>query len=198
MIENLINLFIIGLLRITNSNCRKVILEYFGEDTSHLEMRSDCCDNCAKGLSNWTLSDLYVGIDDQGLYDFTRDAEILINSIKCMEMCNVPQTRQNIIDLLNGIRNRSLALLPHHGIGKDRPFYYWHALMDQLVFNDYIDFVTGRTQLTLTKLGENWRTADATKTLKTKPMGAIYKFIERKPSTPFSNPHPALNEDEYS
>lgn len=72
---------------------RKTILEYFSEDASHLEMRSDCCDNCAKGPSNWKLRDLYVGVDDQGLYDFARDAEKIINAIKCMEMHKIQPAR---------------------------------------------------------------------------------------------------------
>lgn len=161
-------------------------------------MRSDCCDNCAKGLSTWKLSDLYVGIDEQGLYDFTRDADILINAIKCMEMCSVPPARQKIIDLLNGKRDKSLELLPHYGIGKERPHYYWSALMDQLMFDDYIDFGPGRNYLTLSKKGEHFRVQDIPKTMKSKPMGAIYKFIERKPSTPFSKVEPMPDEDEYS
>lgn len=177
----------------SNFACRKAILMYFGEDTSHLAMRDDCCDNCAKELSNWKLTDLYVGIDDQGQYDFTRDAN------NCMKMCNVPATRQNIIDLLDGKKDKSLALLPHYGIGKDRQHYYWRALIDQLMYNDYIDFVCGQPDLTLSTTGENWRNDDdRNKMLKTKPAGAIYKFIGRKPSTPFSYTDPTEEDEEYS
>lgn len=174
------------MLRISILNCRKTILEYFGEDTSHLEMRSNCCDNCARGVSNYTVSDLYVGIDEQGLYDFTRDAETLINSIKCMEMNKIDPTRKRISNLLLGKYDKALMNLPQHGIGRGKPFYFWCALMDQLMFNDYIDFVAGQAHLTLTKIGESWRVQGAPKTLKLKPIGAIYKFIKRKPSTPFA------------
>lgn len=166
-------------------------MDYFGEDTSHLQMRPSCCDNCSKGLSNWNLSDLYVGIDDQGQYDFTRDANTLITAIKCMEMSKFPTARRMVINLLIGNCNTSRMELPQFGVGKGRPPYYWGTLIDQLIYTDYIDFAAGKSELTLSKKGESWRNESASKTLKMKPVGAIYKFIERKPSTPFARIEPA-------
>lgn len=161
-------------------------------------MRSNCCDNCAKGLSNWKLNDLYVGIDDHGQYNFALDGGLVINAIKCMEMCKTNPTQKSIGELMIGnTRNRKLMALPQYGKGSGKPKYYWYAMVDQLMFTDHIDFVAGETRLKLTAIGENWRNRNAPKMLKLKPLGAIYNYIERKQSTPFTYTGSSHNEHEY-
>lgn len=171
-------------IKIGYSVYRKTILEYFGEDTSNLQMRANCCDNCAKGLSSWALKDLYVGVDNQGLYNFARDAELVLNAINCMEMLDLKPTQKCVMKLMKGVGYGRLATLPHFGIGRQKHIYYWYAMVDQLMFAEYIDYVAGETYLRLTAKAEIWRLQPAPKALRLKPMGAVYNFIQIKPSTP--------------
>lgn len=167
--------------------CRKIILKYFGEDTNQLESRSDCCDNCAKGLSTWKLRDLFYGVDFRGHYDFARDAEILLNAIACMQSQKIDTFREQVVNLLRGNYNPKLVRLPQYGIGRARQTYYWEALIDQLTFGEYLDFVAGKTCLTLSDKAQRWRLAPSPKVLSLKPVGAMYRFLKRKPSTPITN-----------
>lgn len=173
-----------------------MILRYFGESTDHLQVRNDCCDNCAKGLSSWKLCDLYVGVDEENKFDFAKDAQILLNAIQSMESNRISPERQHITKLLKGESARSLMKLPEYGKGIGRKPYYWSALMDQLISNEYIDLVAGKTCMTLDKKGLDWCKQPRPKTLKLKPVGTMYKFLERKPSTPLHTWSRSYNENQ--
>lgn len=171
-------------------------MNYFGEDTNDLQIRDDCCDNCQRGLSSWTLSDLCVGIDERGEFNFARDGSIVMSAIRSMELSKIAPERVRIVKLLKGEYDKMLMKLPTHGVGRGREPYYWGALIDQLMFTEYIDFVAGKTCLTLDKKGREWYDAPHPKTLKLKPIGAIFKFFKRKPSTPLENIHWTRNYEE--
>lgn len=172
-----------------------MILRYFGESIDHLQVRNDCCDNCARGLSSWKLCDLYVGVDDENQFDFAKDAQILLSAIRSMESNNISPERQLITKLLRGETARSLMKLPEYGKGVGRKQYYWGALIDQLMSNEYIDFVAGKTCMTLDKKGLEWCKQPHPKTLKLKPVGTMYKFLDRKPSTPLRSWTRGYNEN---
>ncbi|XP_055296559.1 bifunctional 3'-5' exonuclease/ATP-dependent helicase WRN-like [Sitodiplosis mosellana] len=148
---------------------RKMILEYFGESTNLLTVRSDCCDNCAKGLSTWRLKDLYHYISNSGHYNFETDARILLRTIEELEKKNIPPERERIVQKLQEGANR-------------REPYYWNALIDQLTYNDYIKLVAGKTQLTLAVKARMWLTKRDR--LWQEPVGATYRFLRPRSGTP--------------
>lgn len=153
-----------------------MILEYFGEDTSTLTVRNDCCDNCAKGLSTWRLKDLYHGISSIGHYNFEKDARILLRKIEDNEVKKYSTERDAIV--------RSLQ---SYGAGTRRDPYYWNALIDQLSYDfdkttAYIKMVPGKTQLTLSVEARKWLCTQ--KPLWQKPVGAIFRFLRPKSGTP--------------
>lgn len=153
-----------------------------------MTVRSDCCDNCATGLSTWRLKDLYIGIDDNGLYDFSSDARILLGAMLTMETNRINPERNYIVKLLKGTNyDRSGKLTMYHGLGRARKPYYWNALIDQLTKTDYIEFVAGKSYLTLSSEARAW--LRDSKPLKQKPHGAMYRFFKRKQNTPLSNVH---------
>ncbi|XP_031625026.1 Werner syndrome ATP-dependent helicase-like [Contarinia nasturtii] len=97
---------------------RKVILEYFGEDTSAWTPRPDCCDNCAKGVSTWQLKNLYTFFNESNKYNFTTDAKYVFGAIQEMEKHKIKTTTEKIIQLLRGVGNGKLRKLqPYHGCG---------------------------------------------------------------------------------
>lgn len=148
-----------------------------------MEVRNNCCDNCAKGLSQFQLSDLYFGIDEQNCFDFAKDAEIFLNAIRNMEIRRISPEPLSITKLLKGVSNRSLTNIPEYGKGIGRKPYYWSALLDQLMSAEYIDLVAGKTSMTVSQKGLNWCKLSHPKTLKLKPVGAMYRFLTKKPST---------------
>lgn len=162
-----------------------MIFDYFGEDSSSLQVRNNCCDNCAEGLSIWRLDDLYVGLRD-GLHDFTRDALMLLDTIEKMEKKGIHPERDSIILILRGAVNAPFYQIKHYGKGKLRAQYYWNALMDQLTSNDYIELVPGKPYLTLSGRAQAWLDNPSRRELKQKPLGATYRFFTSKPNTPLS------------
>lgn len=165
---------------------RKMILDYFGEDSSSLEVRSNCCDNCEKGYSTWQADDIYVGFRN-GLFNFTRDAFMLLDTIRIMEQKKIHPEQNTIILILRGADNAPLKQSKHFGKGKIRIQYYWNALMEQLTSTDYIEFVPGKTYLTLSERAHAWLDNPSRKELIQKPIGAIYRFFKMKLNTPLSN-----------
>lgn len=161
----------------------KIILDYFDEDTSNLAIRSDCCDNCANGLSTWREEDLYEGFLSNGLYDFTKDGRLLLTTIQQMEAKNIKTERKIIVDILNGSNRRYESLNNCYGKGENRKRYYWYAMIDLLTTKEYIDFIAGVSHLKLSEKG-HWILCQPTKQLHLKPAGAINRFFQAKDNTP--------------
>lgn len=164
---------------------RKIILDYFGEDTSALTIRNDCCDNCASGLSSWRLSDLYYGVNDDGIADFSKDALLLFAAIKEMQSNRRPTLKNGIVSVLRGEGHR--YNYSSYGTGRNRQPYYWDAFIDQLLSADYLEFIAGETGLMLGRKAQEWLTMPPPKTLQMKAAGSICSYFKRKPSTPITH-----------
>lgn len=160
-----------------------MILNYFGEDTSALEIRSDCCDNCANGLSSWRISDLYYRVSDDGTYDCAKDAGILFAAIKEMKSKKIKTEKNKVVNVLNGVGYQNLA---SHGAGSTRKPYFWVAFIDQLLSADYLEFVSGEIGLMLSHKAEEWL-QEPSSPLQIKAAGAIWSYLKRKPSTPITD-----------
>lgn len=165
---------------------RKMILDYFNEETTTLVARSDCCDNCAKGVSTWREQDLYAGFLENGTYDFTSDGRLLFNAIREMEAKRIETKRKSIVELLMGQSMRYTHLKNSFGKGRLRRFYYWDALIDLLMSKEYIGLVAGKTHLTLSDKAHQFL-SQPLKPLHVKPAGAMYRFLEPKMNTPISD-----------
>lgn len=159
-----------------------MILGYFGEDTSALETRSDCCDNCANGLSSWRISDLYYRVSDDGTYDCARDARILFAAIRELKSKKIKTEKNKVVNVLKGDSYQNLA---SHGAGRTKEPYFWVAFIDQLLSADYLEFVSGETGLMLGHKAEDWL-QDSSSQLQIKAAGAIWSYLKRKPSTPIT------------
>lgn len=111
-------------------------MEYFGSDASHIRPRKNCCDNCDNGSSRFTLSDKYEGIDDDGNYDFTDNAYLLLKATKITNKVAVAITvlrgssEKRALDFKN---NKDV-----YGAGKIWSKEYWSHLVDQLREFEYI------------------------------------------------------------
>lgn len=111
-------------------------MQYFGSDTSHIKPRTNCCDNCDSGSSRITLSDTYEGIDNDGNYDFTENAYLLLRSMEITSKVAVA------ISVLRGSEEKRAIEFKNekeiYGAGKIWPKEYWSHLVDQLKSSDYI------------------------------------------------------------
>lgn len=165
----------------------KMILNYFNEDTSSLVVRSDCCDNCANGVSTWREQDLYTGFMENGTYDFTSDGRLLLNAIQEMETKQINAERHTIVGVLRGYITGYRHLLHNcFGKGEMRRSYYWNALIDLLTSKEYLDFVAGHTHLALSRKA-HWYLSQPSEPLHLHPAGAVYRFFQPKMNTPIAN-----------
>lgn len=159
-----------------------MVLEYFGEDTSSLTVRPDCCDNCARGLSTWSCYDLYYGFNRDEKYDFTRVGFMLLNTIKQVEQQKTFTSKERIVQAMRGIDYSRLNQIPYYGQEKINAPYFWVALIDHFKCTEYIQTVPGEKKLTLSNLARQW--LEHPRNLIQKPEGATYRFFKRKPNTP--------------
>lgn len=165
---------------------RKMILQYFGEDTSSLTMRPDCCDNCERGVSSWSCNDLYHGFIGNEMYDFTYDSLMLLNTIKQMEAKENCTTKECIVQTVRGMDYSRLDhQTQHYDERLSHAPYFWNALIDQLMCAEYIQTVPGKKSLTLSNLARQWLQNPTN--LIQKPEGAMYRFFKTKQNTPHSN-----------
>ena len=92
-------------------NCRrKFILNYLEDSFQSSVPSTQCCDNCYINNSPDFIpeSKLYKGIDDNGLFDFTHDAHLLLSAMALFGGCKGIGAA---INLLCGKGGQSL--LPH-------------------------------------------------------------------------------------
>lgn len=147
--------------------------------------RSDCCDNCAKGVSTWQLNDLYYGFRRME-YNFTTDGRLLLGAIQEMEYKNIRPERECIIEFLRGANSNRQGLYGFYGKGKARKPYYWNALIDQFTCTEYIKFVPRKTYLTLSNKARILLVSSGHQLIQ-KPVGATFRYFKPKPGTPISN-----------
>lgn len=160
-------------------------MDYFGEDTSALAPRPQCCDNCSRGLTGWLLSDLYEDVDDDGFHDFSKDAKTLLNVIQFLERNDVVPEKNRIKRFIMGKWDQSLRSVTYSSLyrcGLMREEHYWISLIEQLALNEFIETIEGTTTRTVSQKGKEWlRTSSP---LRLKAIGQMYEFFQKKRSTP--------------
>lgn len=157
------------------------ILQYFGSDASHLEARSNCCDNCKRGVSAEKLSETYQGMDDAGKYDFTESAHLYLTAL------NVTSKASVAVGVLKGSMAKGSDKFKNHelfGSGKLRPKGYWEAIQLQLR-NDHLLTTKVlpapyRPITVISQQGLNWLRAGTKERLILKAIPEMYSFIPRK------------------
>ncbi|XP_062535891.1 bifunctional 3'-5' exonuclease/ATP-dependent helicase WRN-like isoform X2 [Armigeres subalbatus] len=108
-------------------------------DSSKLQPRKNCCDNCDRIVEGVKDSERYEGIDEHGNYDFGKDAEHLL---KAVQACAGGTGITIPISLLRGSKNKKMSdyLLKHplHGVGKSKDEEWWKALAALLEREGYL------------------------------------------------------------
>lgn len=131
------------------------------------------------------MSNLYYGVNDDGIADFSKDALLLFAAIKEMQSKKRPTVKNGIVNLLRGEGRR--YNYSSYGTGRLRQPYYWDAFIDQLLSADYLEFIAGETGLMLGRKAQEWLTMPSPKTLRMKAAGSICSYFKRKPSTPITH-----------
>lgn len=166
-------------------------MEYFGASASHLEARSDCCDNCRRGVSTEKLSEKYQGIDDAGNYDFTESGRLFLSAMNLTSKASVA------IGVLKGSMAKGSDKYkndPLFGAGKLRPKGYWEAIQLQLR-NDHMLTTKVlpapyRPINVLSQQGSTWLRSGSKEPLVFKAIPEMFQFIPRKrkiPQIPINN-----------
>lgn len=176
-------------------------MEYFGSDTTHIRPRTNCCDNCDSGSSRITLSDKYEGIDDDGNYDFTDNAYLLLKAVKITGKVAVA-----IIVLKGSTEKKAMEFKNNkeiYGAGKIWPKEYWSHLVNQLRDNDYITIkklpLPYRPIQVVSPKGLAWLLTERSERLILKAKPEMYQYFKEKkkvvqnnnlePSTSTKAPH---------
>lgn len=85
------------------------------------------------------LSDLYVGVNDDGTHDFTTDAKIVMDAFELIH----EETHINVISFIRGDFNipaiREFQYSTHFGAGQFKERKYWDAVIEQLKKNDFLE-----------------------------------------------------------
>lgn len=177
-----------------------MILDYFDEDTSSFGPRPNCCDNCSLGLTNWHLSDLYEGVDDDGFFDFTKNAKTLLSTMQFLKRKDVSVEKNRIKHFLTGetkqepkLRQfRSMTYL--FGCGKSLGPHYWISLIEQLNMEEFIEEDMTTKTLSVSSNGQKW--LNECTPLRLKAIGQMYEFMTKKRSTPLDETKNALTVSE--
>lgn len=156
------------------------ILEYFGQDPNSIAARPNCCDNCSLGLNGRRLSDLFEGVNDDGIYDFGSWARDLLLAISSKS----EGSKLTIVgDLEKKICRESETKIP----------YFWDAVVEQLRHSGYlivkyvpIDDAKHKAVLELTDIGKKF-VRSRSRELKLKAIGLMYAFLTKKCYTSIVN-----------
>ncbi|XP_045478951.1 Werner syndrome ATP-dependent helicase-like [Harmonia axyridis] len=172
-----------------STECRRAfILSYFGE--KYTGENKQCCDICYAKL--YGAEQNYEGLDKEGKYDFTNDAEKMLRSVDAL---GGRYGLTTYILFLRGSRGSKLKenhkKHPFHGCGKDRNENWWKSICNILVeegyimrktvnfsgFSSYIFDLTDKGTEFLEKLSVNNNSVK----LKLKPRSDILEQIKAKP-----------------
>lgn len=161
---------------------RKCLLEYFGSDTSTVQPRKNCCDNCDRGSSSIKLSDQYENLDDNGNYDFTTTAHLFLKALTITSKTSVA------IGVLRGSAEQKAMKYKNdrevYGAGKIWSKEYWTTLIQQLKSNDYLTMKPlpppYRSITIISQKGTNWLYSTKREPLIMKAIPEIYKFFVKK------------------
>lgn len=136
-------------------------------------------------MGSWNLTDLYHDVDDNGIYDFAIEAEVLLQAIKCLRQKGVPTEKNLLKKFLIGKfdhRLRSVQYDRGYGSGRMKSEYNWLSLIEQLIQDEYIEMIPNATTLALTTKADNWMRNPVS--LPLKAIGQMFEHFEKKPSTP--------------
>ncbi|KAJ3643204.1 hypothetical protein Zmor_025928 [Zophobas morio] len=133
---------------------RRFILEHFEDKVDHLDKpRKTCCDICTKILCDArTDCEKYEGIDENGCYDFTKDAKTFL---KAVSVFNSAKFGLGIYILfLRGSNSSKLHERERKheffGSGKNRSEAWWQAIAKLLVQEKYLLEKTEKTSMGFT------------------------------------------------
>lgn len=168
---------------------RKVLLDYFGSDTTNIKPRKNCCDNCDRGSSSIALSSTYEGLDDNGFYDFTANGYLLLRAMQITSKSAVA------ISVLRGSGEKKAMEFKHEkeifGAGKIWPKDYWSALMQQLKVNEYLTTkqlpLPYRPVTVIGSKGYDWLRLANRSRLILKAIPEIYQFFVKKRKVAINN-----------
>lgn len=173
-----------------NFNFRLKILQYFEGENVTCTPRLNCCDNCRRGSIATDITNIYKNLDENGLYDFTADARLLVEALK---LFNGWSGYSKPISLLRGSHSQAIKKYhghPLHGRGKFKSEDFWQALADQLERLSFFEKVSLRNvqqkafghTIKLTQKAEIW--LNANETLALKPTDQMLKFLPKKHASP--------------
>ncbi|XP_055617830.1 bifunctional 3'-5' exonuclease/ATP-dependent helicase WRN-like [Toxorhynchites rutilus septentrionalis] len=165
---------------------RKFILQYFEGGDVTVKTRIKCCDNCDRIVTGVKDSERYEGIDENGCYDFSTDAEHLLKAIDAFggnTGLALP------IALLRGSKSKKLndqyQRNPLHGKGKAKDEEWWKALAALLerdgflqktkIPNNYNKYAI-IFKIQATRLARSWL-ENANRKLLMKPTSEMFKSL---------------------
>lgn len=186
---------------IESRECRRLmILRYFEGPDAKCISHKKCCDNCKKERSALKESEKYVDIDEQGMFDFTQDARILLEALILF-----PKSGLGIVLLLiKGSRNQkinsSLYNSKSYGAGKHKSDEWWKSLSlllqrENLLKTETINSTAFKYQITvITDKGRTWL-RDTSQILKLKPSEDMYRHLKTIKPTYLYDTNPSTSTD---
>ncbi|NWS63750.1 WRN helicase, partial [Chunga burmeisteri] len=147
---------------LSNSCRRKIILSHFEDKqlrkvSSGIMGTEECCDNCRSRTSRFAVPSSSEG----GLQDFGKQAFQLLSAVSALE--EKFGTRVPILFLRGSSSQRLPDVYRRHplfGSGKDWPENWWKLLCQQLITEEFLEEVSGRSKFAttcmLTQKGRNW------------------------------------------
>lgn len=186
---------------IESRECRRLlILRYFEGPDAKCTPHKKCCDNCKKERSALKESEKYVDIDEQGKFDFTTDARILMEAITLF-----PKSGLGIVLLLiKGSRsqkiNSALYKSKSYGAGKHKSDEWWKSLClllqrENLLKTETVNSTAFKYQTTvITDKGRTWL-SDTSHVLKLKPSEDMYKHLKTIKPTYLYDTNPSTSSE---
>lgn len=172
---------------LTTTKCkRQFIMSYFG-DNSDINSGYDCCDNCSQKKST-PLNQLYEGLDDNQMYDFTDDAFTFLSAVAAM---NESFGIGVYVLFVKGSKSSKIAgrFKRHasYGSGYKKSEDWWKAIANFLLMKNYLKkqaHTKGQFKYFLVVLDEQGRTflrqANSGKKLIAQPPTDILKLLRKK------------------
>ncbi|CAG9819408.1 unnamed protein product [Phaedon cochleariae] len=166
---------------------RKFIISHFEGKEVPVENQSYCCDNCSnKGSREQNDHKIYEGVDENGNYDFTDDAKLLL---KLMKSIDHRYGMSTFINMLRGSKRKKLSnhfQNPYFGSGKDKSEIWWKEIGKLLTKHEFIttkvipqpsSFMS--TTVEVTRKGEKFLT-NPSSCMKDTPSPLITPFLKIK------------------
>ncbi|KAF5273927.1 hypothetical protein FQA39_LY01042 [Lamprigera yunnana] len=119
---------------------RQFILNHFEGSIKDKGPQRNCCDNCTRNLSQVSDCNTYEGLNEQGLYDFAKDARKYLNAVKALDG---KFGHGMYILLLRGSKSSKLFAKYQnhvlHGSGKQQSEDWWKGIGKLLERESYLE-----------------------------------------------------------